>query len=101
MWFKAARSTWRAMAGGIGVGAGEAKGIRMHTLVRGTPLVAVILHFLLVVWPGSAWAQPRGHLGVFIQNLPRTAEAMHSSIREGIVILGVIPNSPAEQAGCS
>jgi len=81
------------------VAAGEAKGIHMHTLVRGTPVLAVILHFLLVVSSGSAWAQTRGHLGVFIQNLPRTAEAMHSSIREGIVILGVIPNSPAEQAG--
>jgi regulator of protease activity HflC (stomatin/prohibitin superfamily) len=71
----------------------------MHTPARVVPLLAVILHFLLAVLPGSAWAQSRGHLGVFIQNLPPTAGATPSSIHEGVVILGVIHNSPAEQAG--
>ena len=85
--------------GQSGAAARDVKGVRMHTLARVAPLWAVILHFLLAVMPGSAWAQKRGHLGVFIQNLPYAAEATPSAIHEGVVILGVIPNGPAEQAG--
>ena len=41
-------------------------------------LVIAIIHCLVLCWPEVIWAQSRGHLGVFIQNVsqrPREREA--------------------------
>jgi prohibitin 2 len=45
------------------------------------------------------WAQGRGHLGVFIQNAPRTLEGSSQAPREGVIILGMMRQSPAEVSG--
>jgi len=60
--------------------------------------VMTILQCLLLFWPGAIGAQSRGHLGVFIQNAPRPAEGSEKP-REGVIILGLMRNSPAEQGG--
>ena len=42
----------------------------------------------------------RGRLGVSIQDLtPALAQALHTNLREGVVVAGVDPNSPAARAG--
>jgi serine protease Do len=42
----------------------------------------------------------RGRLGISIQDLtPALAQAMHTNLREGVVVAGVDPNSPAARAG--
>ena len=42
----------------------------------------------------------RGRLGVSIQDLtPALAQALHTSLRDGVVVTGVDPNSPAARAG--
>jgi regulator of protease activity HflC (stomatin/prohibitin superfamily) len=63
-----------------------------------TILVMAIVHSLVLLWPEAIGAQNRGHLGVFIQNVPRITDG--SGIpREGVVILGLMRNSPAELGG--
>jgi regulator of protease activity HflC (stomatin/prohibitin superfamily) len=57
------------------------------------------IQVLILCFPGSIWAQSHGHLGVFIQNAPRLPEGSGKPSREGVVILGLIRNSPAEQGG--
>jgi prohibitin 2 len=61
-------------------------------------LVMAIVQCLVLFWPVAIGAQSRGHLGVFIQNAPRAPEASGKP-REGVVILGLMRNSPAEQGG--
>jgi prohibitin 2 len=61
-------------------------------------LVIAIIHCLVLFWPGAIGAQNRGHIGVFIQNVPRTMDG-RGMPREGVVILGLMRNSPAEQGG--
>jgi prohibitin 2 len=62
-------------------------------------LVVVALQVLLMLLPSTIWAQSRVHLGVIIQNTPRAAEDSGKPWREGVVILGLIRNGPAEQGG--
>jgi prohibitin 2 len=62
-------------------------------------LVIAIVHCLLLFWPDAIWAQSRGHLGVFIQNAPRAPEGSGKPSGGGVLILGLMRNSPAEQAG--
>jgi prohibitin 2 len=62
-------------------------------------LVIAIVHCLLLFGPEASWAQSRGHLGVFIQNAPRALEVSGKPTGEGVLILGLMPNSPAEQSG--
>jgi prohibitin 2 len=62
-------------------------------------LVIAIVHCLLLFWPDAIWAQGRGHLGVFIQNAPRALEESGKPSGEGVLILGLMRNSPAEQGG--
>jgi prohibitin 2 len=64
--------------------------------------VAAVASWLLALSVASAWAQDapaRGHLGVFLQNAPRAAGTGETAAREGVIILGVMRGSPAEQAG--
>jgi len=61
-------------------------------------LVMAIVQCLVLLWPVAIGAQNRGHLGVFIQNVPRAAEGS-GKLREGVVILGLMRHSPAEQGG--
>jgi prohibitin 2 len=63
------------------------------------PLVVVVLQAILLVLPGAMWAQSRGHLGVFIQNMPRAPEGSGQSPREGALVLGTMRQSPAEVGG--
>ena len=62
-------------------------------------LVIAIVHCLLLVWPEGIWAQGRGHLGVFIQNVSRAPEESGKPSGEGVLILGLMRHSPAEQSG--
>jgi prohibitin 2 len=63
------------------------------------PLLAIaITQCLVLLWVGPIGAQSRGHLGVFIQNVPRVADESGKP-REGVLILGLVRNSPAEQSG--
>src|SRR5918999_2566602 len=62
-------------------------------------LVIAIVHCLLFFWPDAIGAQSRGHLGVFIQNAPRAPEGSGKPSGEGVLILGLMRNSPAEQGG--
>ncbi|MGH8068432.1 MAG: SPFH domain-containing protein [Candidatus Entotheonellia bacterium] len=62
-------------------------------------LVIAIVQCLVLLWPGAIWAQSRGHLGVFIQNAPQAPEGSGRPSREGVLILGLMRNSPAEQGG--
>ncbi len=62
-------------------------------------LVIAIVHCLLLFWPEAIWAQSRGHLGVFIQNVSRAPEGSGKPSGEGVLILGLMRNSPAEQSG--
>jgi prohibitin 2 len=64
-----------------------------------TPLAMIVLQLWLLIMVVPAWGQERGYLGVFIRNVPRTFETSDSSIREGVVILGLMRNSPAEIGG--
>jgi regulator of protease activity HflC (stomatin/prohibitin superfamily) len=61
-------------------------------------LIAIV-HCLLLFWPATMWAQSRGHLGVFIQNVPQAPEGSGKPSGEGVLILGLTRNSPAEQSG--
>ena len=61
-------------------------------------LVAVI-QIVLLVLPGSLGAQSRGHLGVFIQNIPRAPEGSSQFPREGVIIIGLIHNGPGDLGG--
>jgi regulator of protease activity HflC (stomatin/prohibitin superfamily) len=45
------------------------------------------------------WAQGRGHLGVFIQNVSRAPDERGKPSGEGVLILGLIRQSPAERSG--
>jgi prohibitin 2 len=63
------------------------------------PLAVVVVQLVLLILAAPAWAQERGYLGVFIQNLPRTFEASDTAIREGVVVLGLMRNGPAEVGG--
>jgi regulator of protease activity HflC (stomatin/prohibitin superfamily) len=62
-------------------------------------LAVVAVQILLVLVPSTIWAQSRVHLGVFIQNAPRAPEGSERPSREGVVILGLMRNGPAEQGG--
>jgi prohibitin 2 len=62
-------------------------------------LAVVAVQILLMLVPSTIWAQSRVHLGVFIQNAPRAPEGSERPSREGVVILGLIRNGPAEQGG--
>jgi prohibitin 2 len=62
-------------------------------------LVIVIIQCLLLFWPEAIWAQSRGHLGVFIQNAPRAPEGSETPSSQGVLILGLMRNGPAQQAG--
>lgn len=61
--------------------------------------MAACMPLLLLFLPGPVGAQSRGHLGVFIQNASRILESSGTPVREGVVVLGLIRNSPAEQGG--
>jgi regulator of protease activity HflC (stomatin/prohibitin superfamily) len=62
-------------------------------------LVLAIVHCLLLCWPEVTWAQSRGHLGVFIQNVTRAPEESGKPTGEGVLILGLMRHSPAEHSG--
>jgi prohibitin 2 len=62
-------------------------------------LLIAIVQCLVLFWPTAIWPQSRGHLGVFIQNAPQAPEGSGRPSREGVVILGLMRNSPAEQSG--
>jgi regulator of protease activity HflC (stomatin/prohibitin superfamily) len=62
-------------------------------------LVIVIIQCLVLFWSGAIGAQSRGHLGVFIQNAPRAPEGSEMPSSQGVVILGLMRNSPAQQGG--
>ena len=62
-------------------------------------LVIAIVHCLVLFWPEAMWAQSHGHLGVFIQNVSRAPEGSGKPAGEGVLILGLMRNSPAEQSG--
>jgi prohibitin 2 len=62
-------------------------------------LVVAIVHCLLLFWPAAIWPQSRGHLGVFIQNAPRVSEESGRLSSDGVLILGLLRNGPAEQSG--
>ena len=62
-------------------------------------LLIAIVHCLFLFCPEAIWAQSRGHLGVFIQNAPRAPEGSGKPSAEGVLILGLMRNSPAEQGG--
>ena len=63
-----------------------------------TLIVAVVqLSVLLLINP--LWAQSRGHLGVFIQSASRIPQTGGAPVREGVVVVGLMRNSPAEQGG--
>ena len=62
-------------------------------------LVIAIVHCLLLFWPEAMWAQSRGHLGVFIQNVSRAPDGSGRPSGEGVLILGLIRLSPAEHSG--
>ena len=62
-------------------------------------LVLAIVHCLVLFWSEASWAQSRGQLGVFIQNTPRALEGTGKPQGEGVLILGLMRNSPAEQSG--
>ena len=47
-------------------------------------LVIAIVHCLVLFWPEVIWAQSRGHLGVFIQNVSRAPEEAGSHRVRGI-----------------
>ena len=53
----------------------------------------------LLLVSGSVLAQVRGHLGVFIQNASRMAGSGGPPMTEGVVVLGLMRNGPAEQGG--
>jgi regulator of protease activity HflC (stomatin/prohibitin superfamily) len=61
-------------------------------------LVIALVQCLVLFGLGPIGAQSRGHLGVFIQNVPRSPETSGKP-REGVVILGLMRNSPAERGG--
>lgn len=64
--------------------------------------MVAIAYWLLVLPCTSTWAQDapvRGHLGVFLQNAPRPADGGGAAPREGVIILGVMRGSPADQGG--
>jgi regulator of protease activity HflC (stomatin/prohibitin superfamily) len=61
-------------------------------------LAIALAQCLVLFWPVESAAQNGGHLGVFIQNLPRATENTGPP-REGVLILGLMRNSPAEQGG--
>jgi prohibitin 2 len=62
-------------------------------------VIVVAIQVLLVWLPGVTVAQSRGHLGVFIQNTPRGIEGSEGPTAEGVIIIGLMRRSPAEQAG--
>jgi regulator of protease activity HflC (stomatin/prohibitin superfamily) len=62
-------------------------------------LAIAIVHGLLLFWPEAIWAQSRGHLGVLIQNVSRAPDGSGKPSGEGVLILGLMRNSPAEQSG--
>jgi prohibitin 2 len=62
-------------------------------------LVVVAMQILLVLLSSTIWAQSRSHLGVFIQNAPRAPEGSGRPSGGGVVILGLVRNSAAEQGG--
>jgi regulator of protease activity HflC (stomatin/prohibitin superfamily) len=62
-------------------------------------LVLAIVHCLWLCWPAVIEAQSGGHLGVFIQNVTRVSEGSGDLTGEGVLILGVMRQSPAEQSG--
>jgi prohibitin 2 len=66
---------------------------------RFTPIrVMIMISCLVLLWVGALAAQSRGHLGVFIQNVPRTMDGS-SKPHDGVVILGLMRNGPAELSG--
>jgi regulator of protease activity HflC (stomatin/prohibitin superfamily) len=64
-----------------------------------TLLLSLALQVILLMSPGILWAQSRAHLGVIIQNAPRSPEGTGQTPREGALILGLMRNSPAEVSG--
>ena len=62
-------------------------------------VVIAIVHCLVLFWPEAMWAQSRGHLGVFIQNVSRAPEGSGKPSGEGVLILGLMRYSPAEHSG--
>jgi regulator of protease activity HflC (stomatin/prohibitin superfamily) len=62
-------------------------------------LAIAIVHCLVLCWPEVIWAQSRGHLGVLIQNVSRAPEGSGKPTGEGVLILGLMRHSPAEQSG--
>jgi len=61
-------------------------------------LMMIMIAGLVLLWVAPIRAQNGGHLGVFIQNLPRATENTGTP-QEGVLILGLMRNSPAEQGG--
>ena len=57
-------------------------------------LVLALIHCLLLCWPEVTWAQSRGHLGVFIQNVTRPPEESGKEAGEGVLILGLMRHGP-------
>ena len=62
-------------------------------------LVIAIVHCLVLFWPEVMWAQSRGHLGVFIQNVSQAPDGSGRPAGEGVLILGLMRQSPAEHSG--
>src|SRR4030095_14956618 len=62
-------------------------------------LAIAIVHGLLLFWPEAIWAQSRGHLGVFIQNVSRAPDGSGKASGEGALILVLRAKRPAHQSG--
>ena len=66
---------------------------------RSMPIrVMIMISCWVLLWGGALAAQSRGHLGVFIQNVPRTTDGSGQP-HDGVAILSLMRNSPAEQSG--
>jgi regulator of protease activity HflC (stomatin/prohibitin superfamily) len=58
-----------------------------------------MVNCLVLFWPEAIWAQGRGYLGVFIQDASRAPDGSGKPSGEGVLILGLIRQSPAAQSG--
>ena len=62
-------------------------------------LIVVIVQLSVLLLISPLWGQSRGRLGVFIQNAGRLPQPGGARVREGVVVLGFMRDSPAEQGG--
>jgi prohibitin 2 len=73
---------------------------KRHAAGVSIPLAVItFVHCLVLFWPQAIGAQSRGHLGVFIQNVSRTPDGSGGPSADGVLILGLMRQSPAEHSG--